>query len=511
MILKVILRYKVHDKDPKAPENKPRMRLNQTEYPINGRIDDIKVRFYCDGQANVEKDVNERGEASINKIETGCDLTQVKAKVLKYLTNDDLAGQIPRKETTRMYYLYFRDFDISDLRDQVGNYIGSDGEIHISNDLGLVMKGRSNERKVIGIQPAVGGIAKVEGNNVNPRTVCFSYLGLDNLSANFRCNDMQTMIRTTTDQYGWYMFGTSKRPWDEPSKPRLDNLDDRLSFGKFIALVRDRNIKNVYVTAQNTVTGKWLDFDKFKNNPKPLIGRFGEGEKGKETTQWNRKDCGCLDRTEDIVREALKYVVPNGGKTYDKSCGLCAEFVSSVIAENFGNRPGVGLIATKHGNTLVSTLRYNLSVEYAKKDLWQQNWPILDDAAGWEGGYLQSQANALGTYTNNQYKNRAVPGDVITATKFPGTPGGRGNHVWIYLGSGNDLISNYSDILGGVIVGKIRANGAYRLYAIGTTGQPLGRRVIAKRGSVALTDAQHQGFAGYYWAAHTARCWTDWR
>lgn len=510
--ISVVLRYQVHDKDPRAPKDKPTMRLNPTQYPINGRIDDIKVRFYCDNQPGVEKEVNERGVATLSNDEIGCALTQVKAKVLKYLTDDDSLGQIPRKQTTRMYYLYFRDFDTSDLRDEVGNYIGKDGEIHISNDIGLVVRSGNKERKIIGIQPAVGGIAKVEGNNASERTVCFSYLYLENLGSNFQCSDMQTAIRTKADKDGWYMFGTNKRPWDPPTTPLLNNYDDRLNFGKFIALVHERRTTNVFVTAQNTETLRWVDFDTFKNNPKPLIGRYGEGVGGKATTQWNRKDCGCLDRTEDIVREALKYVVPGSSKTYHCPC---AGYVSVVIADSYSTGgktyQGVGLISGRHGSDLVSALRDNLEYQYAKKGFWEQNWPGIGTPTGWESGYRKDEANKPGSYTNLRYRQKAVAGDVITATVAPGTPGGGGNHAWIYLGDGNSLIANYQDILGGVIVGKIRANGAYRLYAIGTTGQNVGARVIAKRGNVALTDAQNQGHAGHFWAAFSARCWSDWR
>jgi hypothetical protein len=508
----VRLLYQVHDKDPQSPRDKPKMRLNQTKYPINGRIDDIKVRFYCKDlpQITVDKEVNERGIASVSVKDMGCTSENIKAKVLKYLVNDQ-ANQIPRKETTRMYYLYFSDFDQSDQKNEVGNYIGRDGSVNIDTDIGLVVKDGKKEREVIGVQPAVGGIAKVDNNEAQSRTVCFSYLYLENLGANFPCSDAQTMIRTKTDKYGWYMFGTNKRPWS-PETPLLNNFDDRLNFGKFITLVKQGHAKNVFVTAQNTETNHWIEFDAMKNNPKPLIGRHGEGVAGKDNTKWNRKDCGCLDRTEDIIREALKYVVPGGGKTYNCPC---AGYVSAVIADSYttGGKTyqGVGLISGRHGSDAVNTLRANLSNLYAKKGFWQQNWPSFNVVTGWESGYRKDDANIVGTYTNSRYKNDAVAGDVVTATIRPGTPGGGGNHAWIFLGTGNDLISNYRDILGGVIIGRIRANGAHRFYAIGTTGQNVGPRVMARRGNVALTDAQNQGFEGHYWATFSARCWNDWQ
>lgn len=308
------------------------MRLNPTEYPINGRIDDVKVRFYCDDLVGVVKDVDERGVASVSKADIGCALTQVKAKVLKYLTDDDAPNQIPRKQTTRMYQLYFRDFDTSDLRDQVGNYIGTDNDIHVTNDIGLVARGASRERKILGIAPAVGGIAKLEGDNATTRTMCFSYLYVENLSSNFTCTDMQTQIRVRTDAAGWYMFGTSRRPWDDPSKPALNNLDDKLNFGKFITLVHERGFNNVFVTAQNVQTSRWLDFEKLENNPKPLIGRYGEGVAGKERTQWNRKDCGCQDKNAEILAAAQAYIygarpLPHPGFS------PCSYFTTTVLKD----------------------------------------------------------------------------------------------------------------------------------------------------------------------------------
>jgi len=417
--ISVQLLYQYHEKDPQALEDKPRMRLKvEDTKAIDGRIDDIEVLFYCHGQAGVKKDVSDVGVAAVSRGEMGCPLEQVRAKVLKYLTDDDAPNQIPRKETTRMYYLYFRDFDISDLRDQIGNYIDSKGEIRISNDIGLVVGNSGKKvRKIIGIQPAVGGIAKVEGNDVKSRTVCFSYLKIENLGDDFPCDDLQTMIRTTTDENGWYMLGTSITPWDPPTIPLLNNFDKRLNFGKFIALVRESEggvkNKNVYVTAQNTDTLKWLEFEKFKNNPKQLIGGHGEGLTDNDSTKWNRKDCDCFNKRAEIYMKAYEYV---NGTTPLPIPGFspCSYFVTTSL-KVAGVFRGIESICIELNKILH---------EGAVDDILQQltpplpqNWsPYSDDGIDHEN---------LGL----------VPGDIIV---FTGKVGGVvKNHTAIYAGKHN--------------------------------------------------------------------------